>query len=154
MMTTTTRRDSIEQHLGRCVEQHEQMREVLRLIDRAGPGMQRLTLAVRERLTTLATIYNAIRVELTVDAMVQGGEFDAPSGQRPVAELELFCGLVRGEAGIEAGTRKRFLQSLHAAGDHTLDDDQDGLSEVPQIQEGPQISFSEALTSEDEGRGA
>lgn len=87
----STRRDMIEGHLAKAVVQHEQIREWLRKMDEAGPGMQRLTCEVRGCLTTLATLYNAVKLEMTVDAMVGGGEFTAPSGQRPVSELGLFA---------------------------------------------------------------
>lgn len=130
------RRDLIEGHLGRCVSQHEEIRKALQKIDQAGPGMQRLTCDVRACLTTLATIYHAIRLEMTVDAMVGGGEFDAPSGQRPVSELALFAAgelQVTDEDGAKLvgmlpghkvrDERDRFKRELEAIADDTLVDD-------------------------------
>lgn len=128
----STRRDLIEGHLAKAVAQHEQIREWLRKIDEAGPGMQRLTCEVRGCLTTLATLYNAVRLEMTVDAMVAGGEFTAPSGQRPVSELGLFAAVpavpmlpthpIRDES-------ERFAQELEHIGDDTLRDDRSDLSD-------------------------
>lgn len=112
----STRRDMIEKHLTAAVGEHGKIREWLRKIDEAGPGMQRLTCEVRGCLTTLATLYSAIKLEMTVDAMVGGGEFTAPTGQQPVCELGLF------QSVPEPGSmRARLVASLHRAGDHTLD---------------------------------
>lgn len=122
----STRRDMIEGHLAKAVAQHEQIRDWLRKMDEAGPGMQRLTCEVRACLTTLATLYNAVKLEMTVDAMVGDGEFTAPTGQRPVSELGLFATVpavpmlpthpIRDE-------RDRFAKELEHIGDDTLRDD-------------------------------
>lgn len=122
----STRRNMIEGHLAKAVAQHEQIREWLRKIDEAGPGMHRLTCEVRGCLTTLATLYNAVKLEMTVDAMVGGGEFTAPTGQQPVSELGLFAAVpavpmlpthpIRDESD-------RFAKELEHIGDDTLRDD-------------------------------
>lgn len=132
----STRRDLIEGHLAKAVAQHEQIREWLRKMDEAGTGMQRLTCEVRGCLTTLATLYNAVKLEMTVDAMVGGGEFTAPTGQQPVSELGLFAAgalPVTDERGARMvgmlppkplrDESDRFAQELEHIGDDTLRDE-------------------------------
>ena len=125
-MSTTdpklSRRDKIEGELAACVGDHEGIRKLLKLIDKAAPGLIRHTAEIRNHLLDMGQRYHRIREEMTVSTMVGEAEFGqrgAAGGQRPVNELALFVGLDESPE-----TRRAFAHQLEVIGDDTLRGDE------------------------------
>lgn len=126
MSAANNLRDQVERDLEGAIAEHDNVRAVLKRIDKQAPELAGLTLEIRHCLMAMNARYIGIRTTLGAHTMC--GTLEARTAQEPVAGLPLFVMATREDC--EAAARRRILPSLHRAGDHTLDPDEVMESEV------------------------
>ena len=114
-----TLKDELDAVVKSAVSDMGEIRAELTALEHAMPGACGRTGNIRQIMMTLTTRLTGIKVIAAKEVMC--GNEEPATRQERTEDMELFAGAV--QCGRSETTHARFLASLHAAGDHTLDDE-------------------------------
>ena len=124
-----TLKDELDAVVKSAISDMGEIREQLTELEHAMPGACGRTANIRQIMMTLATRLTGIKVIAAKEVMC--GNEEPATKQECTEDLELFANAPRNDGSLKPYRplpyHSAMLESLHRAGDHTLDDEEGAL---------------------------
>ncbi len=123
LIAAMTLKDELDAVVKSAISDMGEIRAELTELEHAMPGACGRTANIRQIMMTLTTRLTGIKVIVAKEVMC--GNEEPATKQDRTEDLELFVNVrtKSSQCGWTQSQRELFLASLHAAGDHTLDDE-------------------------------